>query len=82
MHPFLDTSTLSDEEIINRLSKAYTFMNMQKQLGHNAAVQSIKEVIQALEDERQKRMQNLAREEEKRKNPNTNQSIDLGSLET
>ena len=82
MHPFLDTSTLTDEELLNRLSKAYSFMNMQKELGHNAAVQSIKEVIQALEDERQKRMQNLAREEEKRKNPNQYKPIDLDSLES
>jgi len=81
MHPFLDTSNMSDEDILNRLSKAYTFMNMQKDLGHNAAVQSIKEVIQALEDERQKRMQNLSKEEEKRKNPNQNKPIELGSIE-
>lgn len=81
MHPFLDVSKLSDEEIIERLGKAYTFMNMQKTLGHTPAVLSIKEVIQSLEDERSLRMQKLINEEYTRKFPEANKPIELGKLE-
>ena len=81
MHPFLDTSKLTDEEIIERLGKAYTFMNEQTALGHTPTVLSIKEVIQSLEGERTKRMQKLIDEESKRKNPTELNSIDIGKLE-
>lgn len=81
MHPFLDVAKLSDEEIIERLGRAYTFMNMQKTLGHSPAVMSIREVIQSLEDERQKRMTKLMDDEYTRKFPETNQPIELGKLE-
>ena len=57
MGPFLDVSKLTDEEIIEKLGKAYTYMNAQKILGHSPTVMSIREVIQSLEDERNRRMQ-------------------------
>jgi hypothetical protein len=81
MHPFLDVAKLTDEEIIERLGKAYTFMNMQKTLGHAPAVLSINEVIQSLENERHARMQKLMNEEYSRKFPDANKAIELGKLE-
>jgi hypothetical protein len=81
MHPFLDVAKLSDEEIIERLGRAYIFMNMQKTLGHSPAVLSIREVIQSLEDERAKRLDKMMDEEYKRKFPDSNKPIELGKLE-
>ena len=81
MHPFLDVSKLTDEEIIERLGRAYTYMNAQAALGHNPTVHSIRDVIQSLEDERTKRMQNLIDEEQKRKFPNANKPIEIGKVE-
>jgi hypothetical protein len=81
MHPFLDVSKLSDEEIIERLGKAYIYMNAQVFLGHNPTVHSIKEVIQSLEDERDIRMRRTMDEEYKRKFPENNKPIELGKLE-
>jgi len=81
MHPFLDVSKLSDEEIIERLGRAYVHMNAQVALGHTPTVVSIKEVIQALEDERQDRMQRRMDEEFNRKFPNRLDTIELGKLE-
>ena len=81
MHPFLDVSKLTDEEIIERLGRAYTYMNAQSALGHNPTVHSIRDVIQSLEDERTKRMQNLIDEEQKRKFPNANKPIEIGKVE-
>jgi len=81
MHPFLDVSKLSDEEIIERLGKAYSYMNAQVALGHNPTVLSIKEIIQSLEDERRTRMQRTMDEEFKRKYPDENKPIELGKLD-
>lgn len=81
MHPFLNVSKLSDEEIINRLGKAYQYMNAQVALGHNPTVQSIKDVVQSLESERHNRMMKTMDEEQKRKYPDSNNPIELGKLE-
>jgi hypothetical protein len=81
MHPFLDVKSLTDEEIIERLGRAYTFMNAQKALGHSPTVLSIQEVIQSLEDERAIRMRKIMDEEFKRKYPDDLKSIELGKLE-
>jgi hypothetical protein len=81
MHPFLDVGKLTDEEIIERLGKAYAYMNNQKVLGHNPTVLSIKEIIQSLEDERHKRMQKMMDEEFKRKFPDDQKPIELGKIE-
>ena len=81
MHPFLNVNELSDEEIIERLGRAYIFMNMQKQLGHSPAVLSIREVIQSLEDERKLRFIKTTDEEYNRKFPENNKPIELGNIE-
>lgn len=81
MHPFLNVSKLSDEEIIERLGRAYSFMNVQKALGHSPTVLSIQEVIQSLEDERRFRMTKMMDDEYARKYPDMNKPIELGKLE-
>lgn len=81
MHPFLDVSKLSDEEIIERLGRAYTYMNAQVSLGHNPTVFSIREVIQSLEDERRERQQHTMNEEFNKKYPDKNKPLELGKLD-
>lgn len=81
MHPFLDVSKLTDEEIIERLGKAYVYMNSQVSLGHNPTVLSIKEVIQSLEDERRLRMQNRMDDEFKKKYPEDLKPLELGKID-
>ena len=81
MHPFLNVSKLTDEEILERLGKAYQYMNFQVGVGHNPTVQSIKEVIQSLEDERRSRLGKQMDEEFKRKYPKADEPLELGKLE-
>ena len=81
MHPFLDVSKLTDEQIIERLGKAYTYMNSQIGLGHDPTVHSIKEVIQSLEDERRERQKRNSDEEYKKKYPDANKPLELGKLD-
>lgn len=81
MHPFLDVSKLTDDEILERLGKAYSYMNYQTALGHTPTVLSIKDIIQSLEDERHKRMHKLMDEEQKRKQPDAHKPIELGKIE-
>jgi nucleoid-associated protein YejK len=81
MHPFLDVSKLTDEQIIERLGKAYSYMNYQVALGHNPTVHSIKEVIQSLEDERALRVAKQSDEEYKRKYPDAQKPLDVGGVD-
>jgi hypothetical protein len=81
MHPFLDVSKLSDEDIIDRLGKAYQYMNYQTSLGHNATVFSIKEVIQDLEDERNQRMMKNQDDEYKKKFPDAKTALEIGKVD-
>lgn len=81
MHPFLDVSKLTDEQIIERLGKAYAYMNYQVALGHSPTVHSIKEVIQSLEDERNMRMQKLMDSEHSKKYPESQKPIELGKVD-
>jgi len=81
MHPFLDVSKLTDEEIIQRLGKAYTYMNAQKELGHTPTVLSIQEVVQCLEDERQARLRRTSDEEFKRKFPKNADALEVGMID-
>ncbi len=81
MHPFLDVSKLTDEEIIERLGKAYQYMNFQTSVGHTPTVQSIMEVIQDLENERRDRMAKQTETEFKRKYPDADKPLELGKLE-
>jgi len=81
MHPFLDVTKLSNEEIIEKLGKAYTYMNYQVSLGHTPTVMSIKEVIQNLEDERQSRLQKQMDDEYKKKVPNAHLPLELGKVD-
>ena len=78
MHPFLDVSKLSDEEIIDRLGKAYSYLNYQTSLGHNSTVFSIKEVIEDLELERSHRMQKNMDSEYKKKLTDIHAPLDIG----
>ena len=81
MHPFLDVSKLTDEEIIERLGRAYTYMNQQVSLGHVPTVQSIKEVIQHLEDERALRIKKQMADEYNKKYPDELKPVELGKVD-
>lgn len=81
MHPFLDVKKLSDEEILEKLGRAYTYMNQQVDLGHVPTVQSIKEVIETLEDERAQRFAKQSDEEHKKKFPDSLNPIEIGKVD-
>lgn len=81
MHPFLDVSKLLEEDLIEKLGKAYLYMNAQIALGHTPTVHSIKEIIQSLEDERRVRIERSMDAEYKRKYPKANDPIEIGKLE-
>lgn len=81
MHPFLDVSKLTDEEILERLNRAHQFLAYQKALGHMPTVQSIEEVIESLDYERERRLARNIDEEFKKKYPKDLDPIDVGKIE-
>ncbi len=82
MNPLIDTNKLTDDEITEKLNKAYVYMHEQMRLGHNPTVFSIKEIIETLEAEKVKRFEKTIDDEFKRKNPDHNKPIDIGKIDS
>lgn len=80
-HPFLDTSVLTDEDILERLGRANMYLNEQIRLGHTPTIESIRGVIHALDEERVFRMQKFISTELKKRSPKDNEPIELGKLD-
>ena len=81
MNPFLNVNALSDEDIIERLGRAYKYLNEQVRLGHTPTVSSIQEIIESLELERATRLQKHVEDETNKKYPDTLKPIDVGGIE-
>ena len=81
MHPFLDPRNLTDDEILEKIGEAYSFLHSQTLLGHDPTVLSIREVLSSLELEKQTRLEKLATDEHKKKNPKALDPITLGTLD-
>jgi len=64
MHPLYDPSTLSDDELQDKLSKANQMLNYQAQFGRQQSMDSIRQVINTLEYERERRMYERQKTEE------------------
>lgn len=59
MEKFYDYSGLSEDQLYEKLRKAYAYLSMQKALGHSDTVNSIEFTINALEEERVKRISTM-----------------------
>lgn len=57
MHPLINPSSLTDEQIRDKLKKCYEYLQMQESLGHNDTVTSISNIIDILEFERDERLE-------------------------
>jgi len=82
MHPLYDPSSLSDDELQDKLGKSYQMLNYQSQFGRQGTMDSIRQVIDALEYEKEKRFQDRQRAEQERqkqknKDPKSD-TIELG----
>jgi len=80
-NPFLDSKNLTDEQILEKIGKANSYFYEQHKLGHTQTIDSIKSVLQTLQDEKNDRIEKLATEEHKSKNPKDLEPITLGDLD-
>ncbi len=80
MHPFMDTSDLSDDELTKKLDKAYQYLQQQTGLGHTPTVESIKEIIETLELERSTRLLKAMSGDQKKIDESL-KPIDIGTIE-
>lgn len=81
MHPLYDPSKLTDDEILDRLGKAYNYLSQQNALGHAYTADNIQQTIMALETEKEVRFQKMMTDEFNKTNPNELDPIVLGTLE-
>lgn len=84
MHPLYNPSSLSDDELLDKLGKAYEHLSFQSHMGHQSAVDSISAVIDALEHEKSERTERQLNEELKKRMPKAKpetQHITLGEID-
>lgn len=81
MHPFLNVGKLTDEQIIERIGRANSYLNMQSSLGHTPTIHSIEEVINSLEEERSLRLRRNTNAEFNRVHPDNLAPIEIGKIE-
>ena len=81
MHPFINSASLSDDQIIDKLEKANQHLAMQGRLGHSDTMESIQAIILTLEEERMTRYQKLEQDEINKQYPDILKTLDIGVTE-
>ena len=81
MYPFLELTNLTDEQLLDKISKAQSYLRMQTGLGHVPTVNSISDLITALEIEYRSRQEKIITEASKKKNPDVLKSLNIGYLD-
>lgn len=66
MHPLYNPESLTDDEIHDKLSKCYQMLNYQSQFGRQATMDSIRQVIDTLEYEKERRYYERQKAEEQK----------------
>lgn len=77
-HPFIDTKSLSDEELIDKLKRATSYMNYEMSMGRIQTVESIRNIVIALDTERANRQLDRQIQESKK---HTKPPLELGKLQ-
>lgn len=85
MHPLYDPSTLTDDEVQDKLGKCYQMLHYQSQFGRQQSMDSIRQVIDTLEYEKERRAYNRDQAEQDRmraksKNKQSD-TIELGKVD-
>lgn len=81
LHPHFDPSTITDDQLYDKLNKAYQYLSQQEQLGHNPTVASIQHAILALENEKMSRFEAQMAAETDKHNEDLLKPINLGTIE-
>lgn len=79
-HPFIDASTLTDEELYKRIQKCQSYLYGEINYGHTKMVDTIRIQLETYEFEYQERMATKRFKEFEKKNPSD--TIDIGVIET
>lgn len=78
-HPFIDASTLTDEELYKRIQKCQSYLYGEIKCGHAGMVDTIRAQLETYEFEYQERMATKRFKEFEKKNPSG--VIEIGTIE-
>lgn len=81
LHPHFDPSDFTDDQIYDKLNKAYLYLSQQEQLGHTPTIESIQHTILALENEKVKRFEDMMERENEAANTEELKPINLGTID-
>mgnify|MGYP000154354490 CR=1 FL=1 len=84
MHPLYNPSALSDDDIQDKLAKCYQALNYQSQFGRQPTMDSIRQVIDSLEYEKERRIYERQKAEQAKQKQKAKDSqsdhIELGEV--
>lgn len=80
-HPLFDPTSLTDDELIDKLQKSRNYIGQQTQLGHDYTVESIEAVIRTLEAEQGRRFSTEQDKSNADSIKDSLKSIDFGDIE-
>jgi len=79
-YPFIDFKKLSDDELMNRITRCSQILGSEMAYGHSSIVHSARNQLQAYQFEWNERMQARARKEYFEKNPRHDKPIEIGVI--
>lgn len=79
-YPFINFKSLSDDELMNRITRCNQILGSEMAYGHSSIVNSARAQLQAYQFEWNERMQSRARKEYYEKNPRHSGPIEIGTV--
>lgn len=79
LHPFIDVSKLTDDELISRMSKCQQILYAEMGMGHQSMMDSARMMLESYQMEWDNRMALKRNAEDLEKNPNG--TIEIGTIE-
>ena len=80
MHPTYDPEGLTDEQLLDKITKLHNYLSREVNYGHDSMVQNIHVMLDTLEAEKEQRMVTAQQEELRKKGIDITETIEVGVI--